>query len=135
MAYEMSSKQPVLFFDGDCPLCNRVVRFILDHEYGERMLFSSLSHESTKQWVAQHENFQMPDDSVYFFDGARLHSKSTAVLRIIPFLRWYCRFLYVGWLFPRGFRDKIYDEVAKRRRSVMKECFVDPRLAKRLLQS
>ena len=133
MAYEMSSKQPILFFDGSCPLCNRVVTFILTHEHGERMLFSSLSDESTKQWVAQRKSFQMPDDSVYFFDGIRFHSKSSAVLHMIPFLRWYCRFLYVGWLFPRGFRDKIYDEVAKRRRSLVKECRVDPRLAGRTL--
>ena len=135
MAYEMSSKQPILFFDGECPLCNRVVRFILDHEYGERMLFSSLSDESTKQWVAQHKNFQMPDDSVYFFDGTRLHSKSTAVLRMIPLLRWYCRFLYVGWVVPKMLRDSLYDFVAKRRKKFLGECLFDSRLAKRLLQS
>lgn len=133
MAYEMSSKQPILFFDGDCPLCNRVVRFILNHEQEEQILFSSLSAEASKNWKANNTNFQMPEDSVYFFDGIRLHSKSTAVLQLIPFLQWYCRLLYVGWLFPKGLRDTVYNFVAKRRKRIIKECTVDVRLAGRTL--
>lgn len=135
MAYEMSSKQPILFFDGACPLCNRVVTFILNHEKESNILFAALDTPSTNELLRNHPSYKMDEDTVYFFDGEQLYSKSNAVLKLLAFLKGYLIVLRLGWLLPRGFRDKIYDEVAKRRRSLIKECRVDPRLAKRLLQS
>jgi predicted DCC family thiol-disulfide oxidoreductase YuxK len=129
----MSSKQPILFFDGDCPLCNRVVTFILNHEKESKILFAALDTASTNELLRNHRSYKMDEDTVYFFDGEQLYSKSTAVLKLLAFLKGYLFVLRLGWLFPRGFRDKIYDEVAKRRRSLVKECRVDPRLAGRTL--
>jgi len=75
----------------------------------------------------------MDEDTVYFFDGEQLYSKSTAVLKLLAFLKGYLFVLRLGWLFPRGLRDTVYNFVAKRRRSLVKECRVDPRLAGRTL--
>ena len=133
MAYEMSSKQPILFFDGSCPLCNRVVTFILTHEKEPKILFAALDTASTNELLRNHPSYKMDEDTVYFFDGEQLYSKSTAVLKLLAFLKGYLFVLRLGWLFPRGFRDKIYDEVAKRRRSLIKKCRVDSRLAGRTL--
>jgi len=133
MAYEMSSKQPILFFDGDCPLCNRVVTFILNHEKEFQILFAALDTASSNELLRNHPSYKMDEDTVYFFDGEQLYSKSTAVLKLLAFLKGYLFVLRLGWLLPRGFRDNIYDEVAKRRRSLIKECRVDPRLAGRTL--
>jgi predicted DCC family thiol-disulfide oxidoreductase YuxK len=133
MAYEMLSKQPILFFDGGCPLCNRVVTFILNHEKESKILFAALDTASTNELLRNHPSYKMDEDTVYFFDGEQLYSKSTAVLKLLAFLKGYLFVLRLGWLFPRGLRDTVYNFVAKRRRSLVKECRVDPRLAGRTL--
>jgi predicted DCC family thiol-disulfide oxidoreductase YuxK len=129
----MLSKHPVLFYDGDCPLCNRVVTFILSHEKDSKILFSALDTAAANEFLSKQPSYKREEDTVYFFDGNQLYSKSAAVLKLLPFLKGYLLMLRLGWLFPKGFRDKIYDEVAKRRKRIFKECKVDPRLAGRIL--
>ena len=131
----MLSKQAILFYDGDCPLCNRVVTFILTHEKDSKILFSALDTVVASEFLSKHPLYKREEDTVYFFDGNQLYSKSTAVLKLLPFLKGYVFVLRLGWLFPKGLRDKMYDEVAKRRQRIFKECIVDVRLSKRLLQS
>jgi predicted DCC family thiol-disulfide oxidoreductase YuxK len=131
----MLSKQAILFYDGDCALCNRVVTFILNHEKDSKILFSALDTAAADEFLSKHPSYKREEDTVYFFDGNQLYSKSTAVLKLLPFLKGYLFMLRLGWLFPKGLRDKMYDEVAKRRQRIFKECRVDPRLSKRLLQS
>jgi predicted DCC family thiol-disulfide oxidoreductase YuxK len=135
MGSEMFSKQAILFYDGDCPLCNRVVTFILTHEKDSKILFSALDTAAANEFLSKHPSYKREDDTVYFFDGNQLYSKSTAVLKLLPFLKGYVFVLRLGWLLPRSMRDSVYDFVAKRRQRIFKECRVDPRLSKRLLQS
>jgi predicted DCC family thiol-disulfide oxidoreductase YuxK len=129
----MLSKQAILFYDGDCPLCNRVVTFILNHEKDSKILFSALDTATSNEFLSKHASYKREEDTVYFFDGNQLYSKSTAVLKLLPFLKGYLFVLRLGWLFPKGLRDKMYDEVAKRRKRIFKECIVDVRLAGRIL--
>ncbi len=129
----MLFKQPILFYDGDCPLCNRVVTFILNHEKDSKILFSALDTAAANEFLSKHPLYKREEDTVYFFDGDQLYSKSTAVLKLLPFLKGYLLMLRLGWLLPKGLRDKMYDEVAKRRQRIFKECRVDVRLAGRIL--
>jgi predicted DCC family thiol-disulfide oxidoreductase YuxK len=76
----------------------------------------------------------MDEDSVYYFDGSKLYKKSTAVLQLLPKLRWYTLVFRLGWLLPLKLRDRCYDFVALRRKSIFKECIMDPRLAGRMLK-
>jgi predicted DCC family thiol-disulfide oxidoreductase YuxK len=129
----MLSKQAILFYDGDCALCNRVVTFILNHEKDSKILFSALDTAAANEFLSKHPSYKREEDTVYFFDGNQLYRKSTAVLKLLPFLKGYVFVLRLGWLFPKGLRDKIYDEIAKRRQRIVKKCIVDVRLAGRNL--
>ena len=40
----------VLFFDGDCPLCNRVLTFLLSNEIRADLVFSPLNASSSDRW-------------------------------------------------------------------------------------
>ncbi len=133
MGSEMLSKQAILFYDGDCALCNRVVTFILTHEKDSKILFSALDTAAADELLSKHPLYKREEDTVYFFDGNQLYSKSTAVLKLLPFLKGYLLVLRLGWLLPRSMRDSVYDFVAKRRQRIFKECRVDPRLAGRTL--
>ena len=123
----------ILFFDGDCPLCNRVLTFILSNEIKADLVFSPLNASSSERWREAHPNMLMEEDSVYYFDGLNLYKKSTAVLQLLPKLRWYTGFLRLGWLLPLKLRDRCYDFVARHRKRIFKECIIDPRLIGRML--
>lgn len=123
----------ILFFDGDCPLCNRVLTFILSNEIKADLVFSPLNASSSDRWREAHPNMLMEEDSVYYFDGSNLYKKSTAVLQLLPKLRWYTGFLRLGWLLPLKLRDRCYDFVARHRKRIFKECIIDPRLIGRML--
>ena len=123
----------ILFYDGDCGLCNRVLTFILSHESKKDILFSPLNASSCLQWREAHPDFPIDEDSVYYFDGSKLYKKSTAVLRLLPKLNWYTFIFRLGWLLPLKLRDRCYDFVALRRKSIVKECILDPRLIGRML--
>ncbi|NBU91612.1 MAG: DUF393 domain-containing protein [Flavobacteriia bacterium] len=134
MGSEMLSNSPILFYDGDCPLCNRVVTFILNHEKDSKILFSALDTATANEFLGKHPLYKREEDTVYFFDGNQLYSKSTAVLKLLSFLKGYLFVLRLGWFLPRSMRDSVYDFVAKRRKRIFKECKVDPRLTGRSLK-
>lgn len=133
MVQEMSSESVILFYDGDCPLCNRVVTFVLNHEKKPNILFSALGSEASTNWRKAHPESLMDEDSVYFYDGKTLYNRSSAVLKILPHLKWYIQILRIGWMLPKALRDRCYDFVALRRKKWLKECAVDTRLLGRLL--
>jgi predicted DCC family thiol-disulfide oxidoreductase YuxK len=96
-------------------------------------VFSPLDASSSERWREAHPNMLMEEDSVYYFDGLNLFKKSTAVLQLLPKLRWYTGFLRLGWLLPLKLRDRCYDFVARHRKRIFKECIMDPRLMGRML--
>jgi predicted DCC family thiol-disulfide oxidoreductase YuxK len=92
-----------------------------------------LDTAAANEFLCKHPSYKREEDTVYFFDGNQLYSKSTAVLKLLPFFKGYLFVLRLGWLLPRSMRDSVYDFVAKRRQRIFKECIVDVRLAGRIL--
>jgi predicted DCC family thiol-disulfide oxidoreductase YuxK len=45
-------RQPVLLYDGDCSLCNGVVRFILRHDREGRLRFAPLQSPPAQEFLA-----------------------------------------------------------------------------------
>ncbi len=112
----------VIFYDGDCGLCNNSVRFILRHEQDQRLKFASLTSSHAKLVLTRfglNSNF---DDSILFFKNDKLYSKSIALLHIIPFLKWYFYPLLIFWVIPEFIRNLCYDLVARNRKRLSSFC-------------
>ena len=114
-------KNPIVFYDASCPFCSKAVHFILRHEKGEVLKFSSLQGEYAKEFLSNKGIFEIDMSTFYFYNNDVLYTKSTAALRLLPFLKWYCLFFYLGWLIPRFIRDYFYDIVAKNRYKIFKD--------------
>lgn len=114
-------KNPIVFYDASCPFCSKAVRFILRHEKAEILKFSSLQGEYAKEFLSNKGIFEIDMSTFYFYNNDVLYTKSTAALRLLPFLKWYCLFFYLGWLIPRFIRDYFYDIVAKNRYKIFKD--------------
>ncbi len=112
----------VVFFDGNCGLCNRSVQFILKHERNQNLQFTSLQSSFAKKVMKEFGMESNYEESILLYQDGKLFSKSTAVLRIIPFLKWYCYPLLIIWIIPNFILDKVYDLIARNRKRFAMFC-------------
>ena len=118
----MTENNIVILYDGDCGLCNRSVQFILKFELNQKLHFTSLQSSFSKKVFSDFNMKNDFDDSILFYRDGKLFSKSKAVLRIIPFLKWYFYPLLIFWLIPNFIRNFAYDLISRNRKRYFKEC-------------
>ena len=108
-----------ILFDGVCNLCNGFVQFVIRHDPAGRFRFAALQSEAGRALLAAHglppAAVAAEPESVLLLSAGRLHSHSTAVLRIAQGLGGVWRLAGAGWLLPRAWRDAAYRLVARHR--------------------
>jgi predicted DCC family thiol-disulfide oxidoreductase YuxK len=106
---------PVLLFDGVCNLCNASVQWVLLRDKQAVFRFAPLQSDIGRQLLTRHG--LDPDDlnSVVLTDGDRIWLKSDVPLEIFRRLGGWWALLTVLWLIPSGFRNYIYEFVARNR--------------------
>ena len=110
------SEQPIFLFDGLCNLCNQFVQVVIKHDKKSVFRFSSLQ-SATGQQVQQHlltGKGKVPDSLVLVYKG-KVYVKSGAALKTASILKGAYLLLTIGYVFPRPFRDALYDIVARYR--------------------
>ena len=111
----------IVFYDGVCGLCNRLVQFLLERDTHDRLRFASLQSDFASKVLIRHgidpkdldtvhvvENYELPDERVF--------NRSDAILRA-------CRALGGVWaiagrlgsVVPRPLRNLFYRFVATNR--------------------
>lgn len=111
----MNYAHPVILFDGVCNYCNAMINFIIKQDKKKKYLFATLQSNAGQKILQQ---WHLPVDSFESFlilDKGKLYSKSTAALRLYNQLPWYWKWTQLFWIFPRFFRDGIYNIIAKNR--------------------
>lgn len=106
------ASRPILFFDGVCNLCNGAVQWIIRWDRREQFLFSplqSVGGEKAKTAVGAGL------DSIILFHEGRYFVKSDAALSIARLLGKPWSYLGALRIFPKRFRDAIYDLMARNR--------------------
>jgi predicted DCC family thiol-disulfide oxidoreductase YuxK len=107
---------PLLLFDGECILCNRLVKFILRRQAQPGFFFGSL--QSTAGQVIRYSNRSLANtDSLMVVTGIIgtrpvVQVKSEAVLFIITRLKYPWRVLSIIKIFPHVILDRAYDLIA-----------------------
>lgn len=113
-------KNLVVFYDGECGLCSRSVLFLLRNENGEDLRFCALQSAAALEFFYENNLEMKTFDTIVYWDGTRFSFKSTAVLRLIPYLKPRYFWLKIAWIFPRFLRDFVYDIVANNRKKLFK---------------
>jgi predicted DCC family thiol-disulfide oxidoreductase YuxK len=103
-----------IFYDGDCGLCHRSVRFVLAVDRkGEAFRFAPLGGAAFRERVPAAERSGLPDSVVVQTADRRLLVRSAAALHVLRRLGgpWRLAAAVIGFV-PRPLLDWLYDRVA-----------------------
>ena len=109
---------PVLLFDGECVICNRLVQFVLRADRRGTLLFGSLQGKFAGEMQVRHPQLRNVDSVAWVEPrGGRelVLVRSDAVLRLARYLGFPWKMLGLTVVIPRPIRDRLYDWFAARR--------------------
>ncbi|WP_061232780.1 thiol-disulfide oxidoreductase DCC family protein [Leptospira noguchii] len=131
-------KDPIVFFDGICNLCNFVVLFFLDRNQKGNLKFASLQSMAAERILGNKVGLNDSPSSVLFLEDGILYQKSNAILKISAYLCFPWNLLPLFRWVPVCFRDFIYDWIARNRYrwfGKLETCRIpDPSLKRRFLE-
>jgi predicted DCC family thiol-disulfide oxidoreductase YuxK len=104
-----------ILFDGVCNLCNGFVQFVIARDPAARFRFATLQSRAAATLLRDAGVAAPLPDSMVLVEDGRVHTRSTAALRVARGLRapWPLAFLLIA--VPRVVRDAVYDFIAARR--------------------
>jgi predicted DCC family thiol-disulfide oxidoreductase YuxK len=110
------SDAPIVLFDGVCNLCNRLTRFVIEHDPAPaRFRLATLQSEAGRSLLRAHG---LPEDDLDTFvlvEGDRAWVRSTAALRLLALLGPPWSLLAILRSVPRPLRDAVYRWIARHR--------------------
>lgn len=105
---------PIVFYDGECALCNGFVQWVIARDRGRLFRFAPLQGETAAKAIGAPTG-DPGQWTVILLDDAGAHERSDAVLRILHRLGGIWSAVTVFRLFPRPVRDWFYRFVARHR--------------------
>ena len=110
----MKEKGPIVFFDGQCGLCNRTVNWLIRLNRGKDILRFATLQGATAQEFLPDERIKDLDSMAFLVDG-KVYIKSTGILRSGMALGGIFRLGAIGLIIPAFIRDTVYDWIANSR--------------------
>lgn len=117
--------QPILFYDGECLFCSRMVRFLLLWDRRGQLRFAALQSKFARGFL--NGRGLSPDEftsAVLVHDWSQratlpIHLRSDAILEALKLCGGWASLLaqLIEWV-PLGFRDWCYDRIAARRLTI-----------------
>jgi len=128
----------IVIFDGYCNFCSRSVLFIISRDKKRYFTFAASQTLEGQNIITLYGLGEMAEHSIVLIEQGNVYRKSTAALRIARHLGFGWRLFSILMIIPTGFRDFIYDLVARSRYHLFgmsDRCFVPgPEIRERFLQ-
>lgn len=106
----------IVFFDGDCGVCNFWVQWILKRDHNNRFLFASLQSDFGQTFLSERKLNTEVFNTLYLWKPNHYYlEKSNAVLQIANILGGIYQLSAIGKIIPRFLSDRIYDLISKNR--------------------
>jgi predicted DCC family thiol-disulfide oxidoreductase YuxK len=107
------SNHRIVFYDGECVLCNRTVSFLIKADRDQKLKFAPLEGLTAKTLNINGSADREP--SVVFYNNGGLYYRSTAILNIIQELPFPWHLPLVFRIVPTSIRDYFYKIIGKNR--------------------
>ncbi len=115
---DKSLTRPIVFFDGECVMCNGFLDWMMTIDRSALLRVSPLQGETAKKLLPPLPH--NPEEwSIYFLDETRLYSQSEAVIQILRRLGGFWAMLSVAGVVPVVVRDAVYRSVASNRYRIL----------------
>lgn len=113
-AADPAVRRPIVFFDGECGMCNRFVDRILRADRKGTFLFAPLQGETARRMLPP-----LPADpgewSVIYLDERGIHDRSDATLEVYRRLGGGWSVLALARFVPRSVRTRVYRWIGRNR--------------------
>jgi len=104
----------IILFDGVCNLCNNSVSFLIKYDKNNIFKFVALQTSAGQSIIHQYGLLNEGKSVILIKDGI-VYYKLDAVIEIAKQIKGWPRIFKYGCLFPKFFRDGIYNLIAKNR--------------------
>src|SRR5690554_64993 len=105
--------QKILFYDGDCAMCNHAVLFVMKRMGVESVFFSPLQSEFAKKHIPESYN---DIDAIILKDGDDFYIKTDVFIALSKINSSKFNFLGLLRYIPKTIRDAVYDFIARNRK-------------------
>jgi predicted DCC family thiol-disulfide oxidoreductase YuxK len=112
---KQKDRKYIILFDGNCKLCNNVVRFISKNDSRKVFCFIPLESQKASEYLSRYNQKDVNKGSVLLIQDERIYTKSNAVFHILKYLDGLWPLLYVFIIVPGFIRDPVYNLIAKYR--------------------
>jgi predicted DCC family thiol-disulfide oxidoreductase YuxK len=113
---QVPGARAIVLFDGECTVCNAVVRFIANNDQAGRFAFASLQSPRARALLGDDRAGDPAEpDSVILLDYGRRYERSDAILYLALGLRAPLPLAFAAVLVPRAWRDAAYRWFARNR--------------------
>lgn len=110
----MTEKNPIIFFDGYCNLCNAAVQFVIKHDPTNKFYFAPLQSAIANQYLGDLEEFKNNKTFILFQEN-KIYSRSTAALKVAKQLSGPIKLIYGFIIVPPFIRDAVYNFISTKR--------------------
>lgn len=110
----------LVFYDGDCGLCDRFVQFIIAHDNKNQFVFAPLQGITAKKWPEVPKDLDTVVLIENYESNPKVSYRSQAVFRVLNFLGGAWSLIGSLSIFPSFFFDWGYRLVARNRHSLFK---------------
>ena len=108
-------KSKIVFFDGNCPMCNSWVKRLIRMDHRKLFRFAPLEGETAQQLLTPLLPDYLKEDTIVYYDDGHFYLRSQAALRIGKALGFPYDLSIVFSVVPLSLRDSVYRWVASRR--------------------
>lgn len=113
---QLPKNTKIILFDGVCNLCNSSVQFVIKRDKNKQFRYASLQSELGEKLLAERNIDPNQIDSIILIDpNVAYYIKSSAALEISKKLSGLWPLMSLFLFLPTGFRDFVYDFIAKNR--------------------
>lgn len=117
----------IIFFDGDCGVCNFWVQWILQRDNKNQFMFASLQSDFGQKFLSERNLDQKQFNTLYLWKfGSYYLIKSNAIIKVLDLLGgFYSLGSWIGKIVPKFISDQIYDMISKNRMKISNQkCFL-----------
>jgi predicted DCC family thiol-disulfide oxidoreductase YuxK len=106
----------IVFFDGDCGVCNFWVQWILERDKKDQFMFASLQSDFGQKFLSERGLDTTVFNTMYLWKPKQYyHIKSRAILHIASLLGGIYKLAGIGRILPKFLSDGVYDIISRNR--------------------